>query len=548
MLKNYKLADQILDLIDTYLEAADYMYGCVIEGKYVQTEKTAYDMIAALKELYPYAVEIKKEIPFISAPVSCENIIYSVNNIILLIRSRSDRVLSKIEFELIPLLQEFHYDFYFFAFIFGDKEKEKKHYAEEFVKMGANHYIDESIRTGHYKYDVSIYVLAYNKLKVTKQCVENIIKYTPSDISYELFFINNGSTDGTQEYFESFKCNKEINLLRNNFSDIRAVRRIFEGKYVLSVSNDVIVTENYLTNLIACMESDPKIAMVVPTTPNVSNLQSIPAKYSTFEEMQEFAKKNNVSDFKRWEERTRLCNPLTLAHSSVFYSSQGVGAIDKYFVYSEFGDDALALRLRRAGYKLVLAKDCYCHHFGSVTLREAQKKDNTLGKSRKLFFDRYGVDAWGTGFCFDIGLMEALNIKKQGHAGILGVNSGFGSNPLKLKTLHKESGNSAAVLFYITDDERYIPDLQAYGDHVKYVPTITNDSLENILYDYILLEENAGKILGFPDAFTMFKSKLAENGTMAVCARNEEEKRMLEKYMPDCKAKGIFGLWYIWKI
>ena len=144
--------------------------------------------------------------------------------------------------------------------------------------------------------------------------------------------------------------------------------------------------------------------------------------------------------------------------------------------------------------------------------------------------------------------MEALNIKKQGHAGILGVNSGFGSNPLKLKTLHKESGNSAAVLFYITDDERYIPDLQAYGDHVKYVPTITNDSLENILYDYILLEENAGKILGFPDAFTMFKSKLAENGTMAVCARNEEEKRMLEKYMPDCKAKGIFGLWYIWKI
>ena len=546
MLKNQPLAAQILEIIETLIEAADYMYGCAIEKKYVAVEVTAVDIINALKEVYPIAVQIKEEVPFISAPISCKNLIYSVNSIIKLTRTRSNRALDKIEFELIPMLQEFHNDFYFFTCVFGDKAKEEKYYAEEFIQMGRNAYIDESMKTDSYKYDISIYVLAYNKLEYTKQCVDSIIKYTPNDINYELFFVNNGSNDGTQEYFESFKCNKEINIFENNFSDARAVRRICEGRYVLSVSNDVIVTENYLDNLITCIESDPKIAMVVPTTPNVSNLQTIPGQYSTLEEMHTFAKENNVSDPTRWEERTRLCNPLTFFRSSVFLSSQGVGAIDKYFVYSEFGDDALALRLRRAGYKMILAKDCYCYHFGSVTLKEAQRKDNTLEKSRRLFIERYGVDAWSTGFCYEINLMEVLNIKREAKVNILGINSGFGSNPLKIKSLHKEAGNKAVDLYLITDDDRYTPDLKAYSDNVKYIPYITADAFDNISYDYILLEGNAGKVVSTSEIFNKIKSKITKNGTFAICARNDKEKELLEKFAPDKKISGNFGYWYIW--
>ena len=546
MLKNQPLANQILEIIETLIEAANYMHGCIFEKKYAQVEATATDIITTLKELYPVAINIKEEIPFISTPGSCENLIYSINNIIRLVRARSDRALSKIEFELIPILQEFYYDFHFFTCVFGDREREKKHYAEEFVQMGANYYIDESTKIGNYKYDVSIYVLAYNKLEYTKKCVESIIKYTPSDINYELFFLNNGSSDGTQEYFESFKCNKEITLLKNSFSDIRAARRICEGRYVLSISNDVIVTENYLCNLIECMESDPKIAMVVPTTPNVSNLQTIPAQYSTLEEMHDFAKRNNVSDPKRWEERTRLCNPLTFYRSDAFLSSQGVGAVDKYFVYSEFGDDALALRLRHTGYKMILAKDCYCYHFGSVTLKDAQAKENTLEKSRKLFFERHGVDAWSTGFCYDIKLMEVLDIKKEGRVSILGINSGFGSNPLKIKTLHKEAGNQEVGLFFATDDERYILDMQAYSDNVKYAADSIVDGFDNISFDFILLESNIEKAFKISDSFNKIKSKLTEGGTLAICASNEIEKEMLEKLTPDKKISGAFGCWFIW--
>lgn len=548
MIKNQSVSTQILDIISTLIEGAEYIYECVEFKRFEQVEVTSADMIHTIEALYPVVSEIKEELPFISSPVSCENLIYSINNILKLLKMRSQRVCSKIEFELIPLLQDFYYDFYFFTCIFGDKEKEKKHYEEEFTSMITNHYIDKSIKSGEYKYDISIAVLAYNKLEYTKQCIESIIKYTPSYINYELILIDNGSIDGTLEYFESL-CPTKIFKLKNNSLNIMtgAVSRIYEGRYMLAISNDVIVTTNYLDNLIKCIESDPKIAMVVPTTPNVSNLQTIPAQYSTLEEMHSFAKTNNISDSTQWEERTRLCNPLSFCRSDVLFSSYAVSAVDKYFVYGEFGDDALALRLRRAGYKSILAKDCYCHHFGSVTLGQAQAKENTLEKSRKLFIERYGVDAWSTGYCYDKKLMEELTIKQKGQVNVLGINSGFGSNPLKIKTLHKEAGNQNVGLFFTTNDERYILDLQAYSRNVKYDEGIL-DSFNDIIFDYILLEGNVEKIINISNNFDKIRNKLIKGGTLAICATNDRESEILNKLSANKIISGYECSWFLWTV
>ncbi|MFH5187557.1 glycosyltransferase family 2 protein [Paenibacillus sp. TAB 01] len=546
MLKDEALAIQILECIETLLEAAQYMLECATAKNYGQIELTGSDMKDMIQSLYPLVQKIKEEIPFISAPVTCENLIFSINNIFRFLKTRSDKGISKIQFELIPIIQEFYYDFYFFTCIFGNKDKEQLHYAQEFVQMGINSYTEESMQTNQYKYDVSIYVLAYNKLEYTKQCIESILKFTPSYVNYELFFINNGSSDHTQEYFDSLQCNKGITLLKNSFADIRASRRICEGRYVLSISNDVVVTENYLDNLIKCIESDPQIAMVVPTTPNISNYQTIPAEYSSIEEMHAFAKANNISDPSRWEERTRLCNPLSLYRSDVLFSSRGIGSIDRYFVYSEFGDDALALRLRRAGYKMVLAKDCFCHHFGSVTLKEAQVKENTLEKSRKLFMERHGVDAWSIGFCYDEKFIQSLAIKAVGQVNILGINSGFGSNPLKIKTIHKEAGNQDIGLYNVTDDERYILDLDVYSTEVIHAKDNAIDAFDNISFDYILLESNIEQILQMPKSFDTLRSKLSKAGILAICAVNDKDVELLKKYNADKTIQGITGYWYCW--
>ena len=131
--------------------------------------------------------------------------------------------------------------------------------------------------------------------------------------------MNHGSTDGTKEYFESIAPTKQLDILING-GGLGAFTRIIEGKYYLEVTNDVIVTENAIANMIRCMESDEKIAWVVPTTPNVSNFQTIPAEYKTIDEMHAFARKNNqFSDPYRWEQRARLCNPISLRRTSVAF-------------------------------------------------------------------------------------------------------------------------------------------------------------------------------------------------------------------------------------
>ena len=46
-----------------------------------------------------------------------------------------------------------------------------------------------------------------------------------------------------------------------------------------------------------------------------------------------------------------------------------VGKLDEGFGLGFFDDDDLCLRARKAGFRLVIALDCYVHHFGSRTFR-----------------------------------------------------------------------------------------------------------------------------------------------------------------------------------
>jgi GT2 family glycosyltransferase len=141
----------------------------------------------------------------------------------------------------------------------------EKYYREEMHSLGSNQYINNAVLTGEYRYDLSIAVIAFNKLEYTKQCVESILKYVPKDLHYELILINHGSTDGTKEYFESISPTKQLDIFING-GGLAAYTYICEGKYFMLVSNDVIVTENAIANMIKCMESDEKIAWVVPAT------------------------------------------------------------------------------------------------------------------------------------------------------------------------------------------------------------------------------------------------------------------------------------------
>ena len=119
---------------------------------------------------------------------------------------------------------------------------------------------------------VSIIVPCFNAFKYTKQCIESILQQT--NISYELILINNGSSDGTKEYFKilkkTLKSNKKLQKTtiiqsKKNLGVAKALNLGISksiGKYICYLNNDVIVTKDWLKKLVNVSKSDKQIGAV----------------------------------------------------------------------------------------------------------------------------------------------------------------------------------------------------------------------------------------------------------------------------------------------
>lgn len=211
----------------------------------------------------------------------------------------------------------------------------------------------------------SIVVVTYNKLSYLKLCVESIKKYSIGE-NYELIIVDNMSTDGTRNWLAQKKDIKKIYNSTNlgftkgcNQGILKA-----QGDNVLLLNNDVIVTENWLSNLIKCLYTRKEIGAVGPITNNCSNAQLIRVSYNSIKEMELWAKKYNAGNDKSWEERKRLIGFCLLIKREVINT---IGLLDERFSPGNFEDDDYCFRMRKAGYRLILCKNTFVHHFGSIS-------------------------------------------------------------------------------------------------------------------------------------------------------------------------------------
>jgi len=527
-----------LESLAGLIGAAEQLWRLGADRDFLSFERHAESMNRALQDLIPRQEK----------DASLKSVADSLRHITLLARARSHNTLRKIEFELIPLLKESYQEYYFFNYVFPDKALMKEYYQREMAELGGNPYIDEAAGTGVYKYDLSVLVLAFNKLEYTRTCLENLLRHIPQDLNYELILVNHGSNDGTREFFEGIAPTKQLDIMVNG-GGLGAFTRIVEGKYLLSVSNDVIVTENAIRNLVHCMDSDDKIAWVVPTTPNVSNLQTIPAEYKSLDEMRVFASENNrQSDPFRWEQRTRLCNPMCLRRSSVSFASSGLNWYYHYYTDMQggFNDDREALLYRRNGYKMMLAKDSYCYHFGSVTLKDqVAKQENFYDKGRKVFCDAFGIDPWGTGVCWSLDMMSILKCTDEGHVDILGLNCGMGSNPLKIKESIRENARNPDIKLYsVTDDERYVDDLRGVSDVFAFEPDYRNfhRMFPDIRFAYVVFEDGLDS---YPEPLLILKElekRLTAGGRLVFRTGDREVGKTILKNYPSAS---VAGEWHV---
>lgn len=239
---------------------------------------------------------------------------------------------------------------------------------------------------------VSFIIIAFNQADYTKKCIESIKDKVK--VSYEVILIDNASSDETNSIFS--KDYDFIRYYRNKINlgfPVAVNQGIKEalGDYVLILNNDTILTNNLIERLIEVAESDSKIGIASPISNEVSGLQKDEnAKYNSIEEMHKYAievREKNKGQLLHFPRVAFLC---TLIKKEVIDT---IGGLDERFSPGNFEDDDFCLRAQLAGYKTVIAKDAFIHHYGSKSFKANGEKAYTdrLMKNQKIFVDKWGA-------------------------------------------------------------------------------------------------------------------------------------------------------------
>lgn len=464
-----ELAYNILDILQTMQDAAKQMKNQYTAGKINEFNSLSMDLWEGLTAVREIAVQNVPEESDIRLKDACDCALASLKDIRLFTITAPKKVEWKLEYELSAIIETMAIQFYYWAIVNTDESKkdEFQNFLKETDSFGLLKIPEEK---REYAVDITIVILAYNHFDYTKQCVEAVLKNLPSKLATEVIVLNHGSSDNTKDFFEKNKEVKVINVAINGAVPCVTLKAISRGKYNINVSNDIIIGHNAIMNMYRCVVEHENYGYIVPSTSAISNLQPIPADYHSIHEFEKFAKQNNIYDERRHEQRTRLCNPLQIMSMSIFLEMYLQEYINIWCVKNtmSFTDDKISLWMRHNGYKCILLKDAYCHHFGAVTLEhdlgnsEEQKQFYIDG--RRDFEARYGVDPWGTGFCYNYYLFQNWKIPPIDGANILGINCGLGSNSLKVKEVMREKGARNVTLYNGTQEDRFLEDLKGVSD------------------------------------------------------------------------------------
>jgi len=376
--------------------------------------------------------------------------------------------------------------------------------------------------------DVTILVQAYNRLDKTKECISSILKNTKK-VNYDLLLLDNGSTDGTFEYFKTVEHDKvRIIHINKNIScgyPINHYNLNWMSKYFVSISNDIIVTPNWLSNMLRIADSDDRIGMVNPVSSNVSNRQMVNLEFSDFKEMQEKAAKYNISDKSKWHERLRLITLGTLYKKECLYT---IGwPINDVGFFHDFMDDDITFRVRRTGYKAILARDTWIHHNHDVFNFENKNPENvkkSLDVGRKNFVDKYyGIDPWDdvNNFVFPYIEKKITPPSDKNNVKVLGIDVKCGTPILDIKNCLRTFNVIDPKLHAFTSDAKYYIDLKTICDDVvcdRHEYLI--NSFKETKFDYIIIGDSINSYKEPEQTIECAYSLLNDGGQLFISLKN----------------------------
>jgi len=211
----------------------------------------------------------------------------------------------------------------------------------------------------------SIVILNYNTIDYIQACVESIRAFTEEG-RYEIIIVDNGSKDGSVEWLQEqddLKCifNEENVGFPKGCNQGMEISR---GTEIMLLNSDIIVTPRWHEQMIKALYSSDDIGAVSCVTNSCSNHQEIPVPYKTvdIDELLAFAESHNHSNPALWTMHFTLVGFCFMFRHRIY---EALGGLDERFTPGNYEDDDYSFRIMQAGYKLILCRDTFIHHYGS---------------------------------------------------------------------------------------------------------------------------------------------------------------------------------------
>lgn len=213
-----------------------------------------------------------------------------------------------------------------------------------------------------------------------------------------MVIVDNASTDLTPNLLLHLqKIGEPIKIVRNeeNKDYVLSTNQIWktvETPYVLLLNNDTQVKRDCVKDLLETFEKDSKIGMVSGVGINLNGSDMLPPLW--------YINRNTVDV----ERKTILDKPAEYIEVDIAQVAcsiikkevwEKIGFYDEQFSPSQFEQEDYSLRVKEAGYKIVIVpKAKFVHFLGTSTTRDYTYYSKVLNVNREKFRAKWGEKLW----------------------------------------------------------------------------------------------------------------------------------------------------------
>jgi GT2 family glycosyltransferase len=240
---------------------------------------------------------------------------------------------------------------------------------------------------------VSVIILSYKNLLLTKICLKSIYTFT-SYSNFEIIVVDNASNDGTKDWLINYqKSHSNLKLILNTENKGFAggnnqAAKIANGEYLIFLNNDTIVSQNWIEGLLDVFKTYPKAGIVGPVTNAIGNEACIKVDYNRPNEFIKYINKRQLSDLKVFEIRM-VAFYCAMTTKKLFIQLDG---LDERYSVGMFEDDDLCVNYRKNGYNIYCTEKVFIHHFhgGSFKKLDPNLYSKIFEENRIKYEEKWG--------------------------------------------------------------------------------------------------------------------------------------------------------------